>query len=307
VVPPVLILLGTRDGAAHLPAQLASFEAQEGAEWTLWASDDGSTDATRAILEDFRARHPDRVRLLDGPRLGSAANYLGLLARGDLPEGPVALADQDDVWLPHRLARGLSHLGGGEATVVAGATIRVDEDLRPLDPSPLPPRPPGFANALVQNVLAGNTMLLDPGAVALVRRTAQAALAHGVRHHDWWVYLVASGAGARIVIDPVPGVLYRQHGANHMGAHRGLAAFRTRVGNVRRGDWRDWVGRNLAALDAARGVLTPEARSLRDEFARVRALPSGIARMRALRAAGIRRQTPAQDAAMGMLALLGWL
>lgn len=307
MAPSVLILMGTRNGAAHLPAQLASFEAQDGVDWMLWASDDGSQDATPAILEAFRIRHPGRVRLIEGPQMGSAANYLTLLARGDLPDIPVALADQDDVWLPHRLARGLSHLTDGTATVVAGTTIRVDAQLRPLDPSPLPPRRPCFANALVQNVLAGNTMLLDPRAVVLIRRSAQAALTHGVRHHDWWIYLVAAGAGVRIVIDPVPGVLYRQHDANHMGAHRGLGAFCRRVGNVRRGDWRNWVTRNLAGLDAVRGLLTPEAQALRDDFARLRALPSGLARLQALRRAGIRRQTPAQDAALQLMALLGWL
>ena len=112
MAPHVRILMATFQGATHLPAQLASFEAQSHADWSLWASDDGSTDATPDLLRAFAARHPGRVRLIDGPRKGSAANFLHLLGHPDLPPGLTALSDQDDVWLPHRLMRGLQQLSG---------------------------------------------------------------------------------------------------------------------------------------------------------------------------------------------------
>ena len=123
MAPHVHVLMATWNGAAHLEEQLRSFEAQTHRDWSLWVSDDGSTDATGRILADHAAAHPGRVHLFEGPRRGSAANFLSLLAQPDLPPGVVALADQDDVWLPHRLERGLEWLAratGGPPSMRAG-------------------------------------------------------------------------------------------------------------------------------------------------------------------------------------------
>lgn len=307
-MPHVRILMATRNGAAHLPAQLGSLLAQTHDDWSLWASDDGSTDATPDLLAGFAVAHPGReVRLLDGPRRGAAANFLSLMAHPGLPPGPVALADQDDVWLPHRLGRGLAAVAGEEPAFYASATILADAEGRLGRVSSRHPRPPAFANALVQNVLAGNTLILNAAALALLRRTLPAALTHSVAHHDWWVYLVATGAGARVVLDPEPGLLYRQHEGNVMGAHRGPRVALARLGALGGGRWGDWVGRNLAALDACRDVLTPEARALADRLAAIRRLPGPLARLRALGATPLHRQTSGQDLALRATALMGRL
>jgi len=307
MAPHVHVLMATWNGAAHLEEQLRSFEAQTHRDWSLWVSDDGSTDGTGRMLADYAGANTGRVHLFEGPRRGSAANFLSLLAQPDLPLGVVALADQDDVWLPHRLERGLEWLarGDGRPTVYASRTIRVTERLTPLSPSIDHPRPPVFANALVQNILAGNTLMLDAGALRLLRGSVPAALEAGVRHHDWWVYLVASGAGARIDIDPEPGVLYRQHEGNHMGAHRDARGTLARLSALRAGVWTDWSARNVRALRAVEGALTPESRALLESFAGAR--PRGIGRARALRAAGIHRQSRAGDAVLAAMAALGWM
>jgi hypothetical protein len=305
--PHVHVLMATYNGATHLLEQLASFEAQTHGDWSLWVSDDASADGPGRILADYAAARPGRVHLFEGPGRGSAANFLSLLGRPELPQGIVALADQDDVWMPHRLERGLEWLSQaqGRPTVYASRTIRVTEALEPLSPSIDHPRPPVFANALVQNILAGNTLMLDAGALALLRGTVPAALEAGVRHHDWWVYLVASGAGTRIAIDPEPGVLYRQHERNHMGAHRDARGTLARLGALRSGVWTDWSGRNLRALRAVEEILTPESRALLEAFAGAR--PRGIGRARALRAAGIHRQSRMGDAVLAAMAALGWM
>lgn len=102
----VAILMATRNGAEFLRAQLDSLAAQDHDDWSLWIGDDGSTDATRAIVEAFAHSHPQRtVSLRDGPRRGSMANFLSLLCAPDIRADFFALADQDDVWLPVRLSR----------------------------------------------------------------------------------------------------------------------------------------------------------------------------------------------------------
>ena len=107
----VAILMGTCNGARFLRAQLDTIAAQSHRDWRLVASDDGSADGTRAILAAFRDRHgPGRVEIRPGPRRGFAANFLWLAGDPGIGADYYAFADQDDLWHPDRLARGLDRL-----------------------------------------------------------------------------------------------------------------------------------------------------------------------------------------------------
>jgi len=59
------ILLATYNGEAFLEEQLDSIAAQTHGDWQLIARDDGSSDRTAAILDAFRARHSDKVVVLE--------------------------------------------------------------------------------------------------------------------------------------------------------------------------------------------------------------------------------------------------
>lgn len=299
----VTVLMGLRDGAAHLGAQLDSLAVQTHRDWTLIASDDGSVDATRAILADFGATGA-RVRCVDGPCMGFAANYLTMLRRLPPAPGWVALADQDDIWLPDRLARGLAALEGRDTPALyCSRTWIVPPDLSTRRLSPPRPRPPGFANALVQNIAAGNTILLNPAAAALA--VAAAAEAGQVIAHDWWLYQLVTGAGGAVEHDDRPTILYRQHAGNLIGSNDGWLARGRRVRQMLRGDFRHWNTVNLAALRASAHRLTPGARTLLEGFATARDLPGPWARLGALQALGLYRQTRASTAALWLAAFLG--
>ena len=96
------------------------------------ACDDGSTDDTLAILEGFRRRAPFPVRVERNPtNLGSTKNFEKAisLCTGDL----IATCDQDDVWLPEKLALSQAWFAA-DATrglVFSNAEV-VDELLRPM-------------------------------------------------------------------------------------------------------------------------------------------------------------------------------
>jgi rhamnosyltransferase len=57
----VLIMMTTYNGETYLRAQLDSLLAQDNGDFTLAVQDDGSTDATNAILEEYRAYKPSPV------------------------------------------------------------------------------------------------------------------------------------------------------------------------------------------------------------------------------------------------------
>lgn len=272
-LPVVTVLMAVRDGAEVLPAQLDSLAAQTGCDWRLIASDDGSTDGSAALIARFGAERAPAgaVRVIAGPGQGFVRNFLSLLA---LPEpaspdrsGLVALADQDDIWFPEKLARGAARLAAlRDDRPALYCSCRVnwwpEGDRRRL--SRRYPRTPSFANALVENIAPGNTILLNAAALDLARDTAPAA--RDVPFHDWWLYLLVTGAGGVVIHDPEPGLLYRQHGRNVLGQGEGMrAAMKVRRG-VLEGGYAARITANLRVLRRIEDRLTPENRRRLDAF-----------------------------------------
>lgn len=276
----VHVLLATYNGAAHLPEQLASLAAQDDVDWRLLWRDDGSTDGTPGLLESFAAAHPGRVARLAEPagRLGAGRSFLALLAAAP-PGGRYAFMDQDDVWLPGKLSRAASLLGEGPVAVCTRLRL-VTAALEPLGLSPLPGRTPCFATLLAHNVAAGCTMMMNDAA----RRLALSAPVPEGSHHDWWCALLVTGGGGRLVFDPEPRILYRQHAGNLVGGASGLRRRAMRA--LARGPQGFLVplAVHLGALAAA--PLTAEARRTLDALQGLRD-PRPWRRLAALRRSGL--------------------
>lgn len=247
--------------------------------------------------------------ILPGPQKGSARNFLALLCHAELEDAHVAFSDQDDVWLPHKLERALealSHGDPGQPAVYASRTLLTGPALEKPRPSRLFPRPPSFGNALVQNILAGNTIVLNPAAVALLRAAGPAEAAADVPFHDWWVYQLMAGAGARIVTDTEPGLYYRQHGNNMLGSNKGVVNSLKRLQIATDNRFSGWIDRNTAALSAARDLLTEDARARLEGMVRLRQM-SGRRAVAELARLDIRRQTRVSDKVVQALAFAGRL
>ena len=94
----------TYNGEKFLRGQLASIAQQSRSPHELVICDDGSTDSTPAIVEEFSRTAGFPVRFVRNPvNLGSTKNFEKALSlcHGDF----IALCDQDDIWLPQKLAR----------------------------------------------------------------------------------------------------------------------------------------------------------------------------------------------------------
>ncbi len=304
-MPDVIILLAVHNGARYLPAQLSSIAAQQGVNWTLIASDDASTDASRTILHAFAQNHPvGRVRIIAGPGRGAGANFRHLLAAVTNHDAAIAFCDQDDVWLPGKLQRGVLALCTHHArpALYCSRTVICDETLTDHCLSPALRSPPGFRNALVQNIAAGNTQMLNPAAARLV--CAANAEAGPVVVHDWWVYQMITAAGGAVIFDDAPGLYYRQHGANVIGANVGPMAQLYRLGRVLRGDYARWNRQNIASLAASRHRFTRENARVFDAFS------AGITgrfseRLLGLARAGVYRQSYRSRITFWLAAMLG--
>lgn len=314
----ITVLMAVYNGAACLDEQINSIRAQTHPHWHLIISDDGSTDGSDAVLraQQSAARAEGfSIDIQQGPRQGAAANFMSLLRRlGDTAQDMqsanaewIAFCDQDDVWLPDKLARAHGALATQDRDTPAlycSRTWVCTADLSKRRLSAPRPRAPGFSNALVQNIAAGNTILLNPAASALVLRAA--GQVDAVVVHDWWAYQLVTGAGGVVVHDDTPGLLYRQHAVNQIGANDTTWARVRRIGQLLRGDFRDWNRINITALRATQDALTDENRRLLDDFARLPDLAL-IRRLALLRRMRLYRQTTISTAALWLAAVLARL
>ncbi|MEV8468050.1 glycosyltransferase [Fluviibacterium sp. DFM31] len=302
----VTILLCTHNGARFLQAQLESIAAQTWTDWALWISDDGSTDGTLDILRDFREAHPGReIRLLSGAGCGAAANYLALLCHPDLGPRRIAFCDQDDMWLPEKLARAVARLNkygdNAPACYAAGSTV-TDADLTPIGRLHTEGTTPSLKNALVQNVLHGSTIVLTAAAHDLLRQAGPVS----VPFHDWWCYLALTACNVPIELEDAPALLYRQHGDNHIGYNKGAGAGRKRYRLIAEGIFRGWLTQNAEALLHADLPMTPDARTLCRDYLALQDRPA-VARMLGYRRLGLRRQSRPGTLLLHAFAGLGYV
>ncbi len=201
--PTVAILLSTYNGEAFLTAQLHSFLTQTHPAWTLYWRDDGSTDGSARLVRDF-ASQAGEARCVFPPGGGCrqiTRSFLALLRAARAGAAAYfAFSDQDDVWLPEKLARGIAALEAvpaGQPALYCAQRIVVDSDLgRTGEPGRLR-HPPGFPAALTQNIAPGCTMMLNRAAADLVL----ASNPPDTVWHDWWCYVIVAAVGGRVIAE----------------------------------------------------------------------------------------------------------
>ena len=127
----ISIALCTRNGEKFLRTQLASLVDQTLPADEIIVCDEGSTDQTLAILDQFKNKLPLHIHV-NPERLGTFKNFEKAfsLCTGDL----IFPADQDDFWDSQKLERIAEHFKNNPATqVVFSDAILVDEIGRKSD------------------------------------------------------------------------------------------------------------------------------------------------------------------------------
>ena len=165
----------TYNGERFLEAQLDSLCAQSFTQWTLYVSDDGSTDATLNIIHRYQSKMGrDKIQCRVGPQKGFAQNFLSLACDPSIKAEYYAFCDQDDVWLPEKLSVAIEHIAFESSPeqlyVYSGRTTYTDENLKPIGFSPLFVFPRTFRNALIQSIAGGNTMVFNQATKTLLEK-----------------------------------------------------------------------------------------------------------------------------------------
>jgi glycosyltransferase involved in cell wall biosynthesis len=233
----VSVVMATYNGAAFLDAQLASIAAQTRAPDELVVCDDGSNDGTVEILERFARQAPFEVTIIrNQQRLGYGENFMkaGRCCRGDV----IAWSDQDDVWMPEKLARCVREFEQDPEVLLVEHSTQIGmgaEGRKPLVSGPLGKyrsRPRELRTLRRRSVYTPASLPLELyswGHSCVVSRrvlelgdtlaTTIPDLFDQFSGHDTWTLILATAAGKAVLLPDVL-VHYRQHGTQVAGAYR---------------------------------------------------------------------------------------
>jgi len=150
-------------------------------------------------------------------RLGPAQSFLTLCREVPTDSDYYAFCDQDDVWLPDHLKRGISLLGveaqGSLGLYFSNYNV-VDQNLSFIRRGIVPTRSSlNLCATLTDRSVPGCTMVFTRQLLRLIA----SAKPEFVRMHDYWTLAVAEASSASIIADSEPTLLYRQHGSNVLG------------------------------------------------------------------------------------------
>lgn len=226
----ISIAMATYNGAKFLREQLDSIAAQTLSPFELVICDDGSTDSTLEIARQFAKEVNFAVRIYQNKRnLGYADNFLkaASLCEGDW----IAFSDQDDVWLPHKLATVSRQFNDGVLLVLHSAEL-VDASLKASGKrwpdikkdfiaGPLQNRPwwtpAGFTQCVSAELIRNYSGQIRPNDFHYPGK---------MQAHDKWTYLLANSLG-RVVYIEESLALYRRHEETVTGSY--LNTFRGRL------------------------------------------------------------------------------
>lgn len=214
----VNILLSTYNGERFLEEQIRSIQAQTYTDWTLFIRDDGSTDGTVALIQQF-VKEDQRIEFInenDRRNLGVIKSFHTLLMyqKADF----YFFSDQDDRWLKDKLALTLEKAKEEDTSqplMIYTDLKVVTQDLEVIYESMIRTQSHHANTQLVQelteNTVTGGTSLINHALAELWKGDEEIVM------HDWYLALLAAAFGKLVYID-VPTQLYRQHSDNVLGA-----------------------------------------------------------------------------------------
>lgn len=267
----VAVIVGYYEGEKYIEDQVSSILNQTYKNIHIFISDDGSENSLKRKFP-ASTRNSQISITQNHENMGFSLNFLRSLAaiRDDFDF--FAFSDQDDVWHLDKIERAIKAIKeqGSDGPVLYCSRTQIWDPLKkkPNVYSPLFTKPPSFRNALVQNIAGGNTMVLNRKARDLVAKTISNL---PMVSHDWWCYLLVTGAGGEVLYDKSPSLKYRQHDQNLVGANTGLSAQLDRIKGLFSGNFQQWNDMNIAALKQSQSILTEENRCILEMFSRARA------------------------------------
>jgi len=300
------VLMSTFNGERYLEEQIESILHQEGTDVCIIVRDDGSSDNTLSILEDYKKHYENKFHIIEGDNTGWKKSFFELISYA-ITAVPgfdyYAFADQDDIWLPEKLGKAISQLSlhiDKPALYCSNLFYyKNGENLGVVRHSDITPT---YKNCLCRNYASGCTIVFNNSLLKILNDgTPNLEIAH-----DYWLYMVARLCGD-VIIDNDAYILYRQHDSNQIGSKtsvtdiwkRRLKSFKKSIHS----HYRETYAKELLRIH--KGRMNPEAIQAVSKMAEYRS--SFRSKMRLLFDTGYTLGNPANDLILRLRAIIGIL
>jgi len=214
--PEVEVVVATYNGDRYLSKQLDSILQQTVKPRKIRILDDCSRDSTLQIAEEYKKKYPNTILITQNTsNLGVIRNFKKGIASCQ-PGSYIALADQDDVWFPHKLEKQLATIASSPSevpTICYSDLQTINEDDKPIHSSfwyqlGVDKYKHTFQTLLFGNFVTGCTILMNEKMKSYVQR-----IPDDNDLHDYWIALISFSLGQAHSIS-TPLVSYRQHESN---------------------------------------------------------------------------------------------
>lgn len=221
----VAVVISTYNGEKYLVEQIDSILNQQKVEVELFIRDDGSSDGTIKILQEYENRFLN-VHIEFGKNVGYSESFLLAL---NMAKGfdYYSFGDQDDFWEPCKLERACSWLNDKEikekpALYYSNLCV-TDENLRPYKVTSLEKRKKTLESVMMRRSIAGCTVVINQKLKDEVSSLNwnKDMLKMG---HDSLIISICYALGGSVMCDDKAYIKYRQHGNNTSGSSHGLKA-----------------------------------------------------------------------------------
>ena len=215
------ILLATYNGEKYLREQIDSILNQTHKEFRLLISDDGSTDSTREILEEYKNKDSRIEVFFQENNLGVVKNFEFLLEKVEAKY--YMFSDQDDIWKESKIEKSLKKIEEGFDLVYSDLEV-VDEELNVIYKSYWKlkgiynkiKKYNNFESLYLNNFVTGCTMISRK---ELINKFLPLPNTSKYVLHDYWISLILSQEGKISYIEE-PLIKYRQHKNNKVGSKK---------------------------------------------------------------------------------------
>ncbi len=214
----VAVLIASYNGEKYITEQIESIRKQVGVELDIFLQDDCSKDNTVAISRNFLS--DGNIKVNSSPT-GSAANNFFLMVKEfkQIDEYEYfAFADQDDIWLPHKLQKAITQLEQKQASLYFSNLLIWDteDDSKSLLKKDFGQKKYDY---LFEGGSAGCTYVFTKDFLKILRDKLYATNYRDWKDfsHDWFTYFVARIKGLPVVNSSDTEIMYRIHGDNVHG------------------------------------------------------------------------------------------
>lgn len=220
----ILVLISTYNGEKYIKELIESVLKQEDVNVDILIRDDGSTDGTVNIINEYSKKF-NNIKFYIGENLGYAKSFWNLLEKSSEYDF-YAFCDQDDIWLKRKLIEAIKKLKSDEdkrAKLYTSNVIAINNKKEILDENIFIGKKINVYESFQKSILPGCTFVFNSKAKELLIKY------NGfMESHDWATYNIINVFG-KIIYDENSYIYYRIHNENTIGIEKWTSKYKNKI------------------------------------------------------------------------------